>query len=197
MAIIKSAWEIALEKTKDLKVDTKKVQQDETIQKGRRLAAGYLNDDTDDLKTVTDALKKAKGEEKELLTKGLVIACLDNIQLPQSKEYKEAFARLTDLVDALKNPAFSDLLKQLGQFYEQYLAQQDQLTERAKTQYQPALEQKQAQLRAQYGDDVTLRPEQDPEFLKMLSKLLKQLDAQYGGAITNAKEQIRGEFGIV
>jgi hypothetical protein len=196
MAMIKSAWEIALEKTKDIEVDTKKYAQAEAVQQGRKLAASFLNDDDVDEKTIKDTLKKAQPDQKKLLVQGLVVASLDNISLPQSKDYKGQFSRLTKLVTIIGNKDYEGLVGQLGQFFDQYLTQQDQLTERAKQQYQPKLEQKQEQLRQQYGDDVTLKPEQDPDFLKMLSQLLKQLDAQYGQAVTNAKTQVRQLFNI-
>ena len=44
MARIKSAWELALEKTKDIQVDTEKIAHDEKVQAGRKLAANFLSD---------------------------------------------------------------------------------------------------------------------------------------------------------
>lgn len=196
MAIIKSAWEIALEKTKDLKVDEKKYKRDAVIQRGRKLAASFLQDDKMEENEVRKRIGETKGEEKTLLLQGLVTACLDNISLPENKQYKLEFNRLRSLVDAIGNKFFSTLVGRLEQFFDQYLSQIDQLTQRAKMQYQPQLEQKQEQLRQQYGPDITLRPEQDPEFLKMLSQLLKQVDDQYGQTITSAKEQVRQTFGL-
>ena len=44
MAIIKSAWELALEKTEGLEIDTEKIKADMSIKEGRQIAAAFLND---------------------------------------------------------------------------------------------------------------------------------------------------------
>jgi len=65
-----------------------------------------------------------------------------------------------------------------------------------KQQFAPALQQKEAQLRKQYGPNFTLRPEQDPEFMKLLDKQLSQLDEQYTNILTQAKLQIKELLGV-
>jgi hypothetical protein len=65
-----------------------------------------------------------------------------------------------------------------------------------KQQFQPMLEQKQTQMRKQYGQDFVLRPEQDPEFIKLLQQNLKQLSTQYQQALDDAKGQLRELFGL-
>ena len=44
MARIKSAWEIALEKTESLNVDIDKINKNNAIKLGRRICGLYLND---------------------------------------------------------------------------------------------------------------------------------------------------------
>jgi hypothetical protein len=65
-----------------------------------------------------------------------------------------------------------------------------------KQQFAPQLEQKEAKLRQQYGPNFTLRPEQDPEFMKLLDKNLSQLDAQYNNILKQAKDQMKEMLGI-
>ncbi len=60
----------------------------------------------------------------------------------------------------------------------------------------PHLQQKEAQLRAQYGPNFVLRPEQDPEFMKVLDKQLKTLEEQYTNVLDNAKERMKEILGI-
>ena len=43
MARIKSAWEIALEKTQDIEIDETKYRTDKLTKEGMALAGGYLN----------------------------------------------------------------------------------------------------------------------------------------------------------
>lgn len=196
MSVIKSAWEIALEKTQDIHVNSEKIARNEKIQEGRKLAAAFLNDEEKTVEDVQKQVKTYKGQDKELIMKGLVTALLDNISLPQTEGYKHGFQKVQELTMIIGDKKLSALVGQLGQFFDQYLAQIKQMTEKAKQQYQPRLEQKQEQLRAQYGDDIVLQPEQDPDFLKMLNQALKQLDAQYGQAITQAKEEIRNSYDL-
>jgi len=196
MSVIKSAWEIALEKTQDIHVNSEKIARNEKIQEGRKLAAAFLNDEEKTVEEVQKQVKTYKGQDKELIMKGLVTALLDNISLPQTEGYKHGFQKVQELTMIIGDKKLSALVGQLGQFFDQYLAQIKQMTEKAKQQYQPRLEQKQEQLRAQYGDDIVLQPEQDPDFLKMLNQALKQLDAQYGQAITQAKEEIRNSYDL-
>ena len=190
------AWEIALEKTQDIHVNSEKIARNEKIQEGRKLAAAFLNDEEKTVEEVQKQVKTYKGQDKELIMKGLVTALLDNISLPQTEGYKHGFQKVQELTMIIGDKKLSALVGQLGQFFDQYLAQIKQMTEKAKQQYQPRLEQKQEQLRAQYGDDIVLQPEQDPDFLKMLNQALKQLDAQYGQVITQAKEEIRNSYDL-
>lgn len=185
-----------MEKTQDLEVDSAKIERDEKIQDGRKAAAAYLNDENRDLGAVTEKIEGAKTPgEKKLLEQGVLAVCLDNISLPLDKNYKDQFAKIQKLASVLGKPQLDGALIQIGQFFDQYLQQQDALTERVKAQYQPQLEAKQERLRQQYGEDITLKPEQDPDFLKLLSGTLKQLDSQFGAALTQFKDQMRAALG--
>lgn len=190
MAVIKSAWELALEKTKDIQVDTEKIERDEKVQNGRKLAASFLQDEGQTPDSIQAALDKLGPEDRNLYREGILNVILDNISLPQGKGYRTGYERLTKLAGLLGNPALSGAMAQIGQFMDQYLDQQDQITDQAKAQWEPQLRQKEAQIRQQYGQEVHLQPEQDPEFLKALSGTLKQLDAQYGQALTRFKGQL-------
>jgi hypothetical protein len=196
MSVIKSAWEIALEKTQDIKVDPEKIATAEKIQEGRKIAAAFLQDEEQTVDSVKKTIAAYKGHDKDLILKGVVATIVDNISLPLNDGYKPRFKRVAELTSLTGNRNLIGLVGQLEQFFDQYLSQIQQMTEQAKRQYQPRLEQKQAALRAQYGDDVVLKPEQDPDFIKMLDKALKQLDAQYGQAVTNAKEQLKASVGL-
>ena len=81
-------------------------------------------------------------------------------------------------------------------FFTQYVETQEDLIQRLKEQFAPHLQQKEAQLRAQYGPNFVLRPEQDPEFMKVLDKQLKTLEEQYTNVLDNAKERMKEILGI-
>ncbi|MFA6845517.1 MAG: DUF6657 family protein, partial [Sphaerochaetaceae bacterium] len=172
MSLIKSAWEIALEKTEHIQVDEQKIAKNAKRQEGRKLAADFLHNFDVTFEQTKKKLGMFKGEEKKQVIEGIVMAFLDNVSLPRNDQYKQEFAKVIQLSTLIGSKEVEQLTQQLLQFFEQYLAQQKQLTERLKQQYQPKLEQKQAQLAQQYGDDFVLKAEQDPEFIKMLDENL-------------------------
>ncbi|MDD3455911.1 DUF6657 family protein [Sphaerochaeta sp.] len=198
MAIIKSAWELALEKTEKLQVDPVKIKRDLKVKEGRQLAGTFLSD----IDATKEGTKKqydaVPAEEKEAFREGMALTMLSNLALPRNTAFKENFAKVLDLGMILGegNEQLEQLLGQLEGFFSQYLENQEDLVERMKQQFAPALQQKEAQLRKQYGPNFTLRPEQDPEFMKLLDKQLSQLDDQYTNILTQAKAQIKDLLGI-
>src|SRR5690554_3899805 len=193
MAIIKSAWELALEKTEDLHIDPEKIKRDLLIKEGRQISAAFLND-IDVTKDATEKKYPSYAEEKRPLVKeGMVLTLLSNLTLPRNTLFKETVSKVLELglLIADGNEQISQLLEQLEGFFTQYLENQDDLVERLKNQFEPHLKQKEAQLRAQYGPNFTLRPEQDAEFMKLLDQQLSQLDQQYMTILDQAKEQIK------
>ena len=193
MAIIKSAWELALEKTASLEVDPVKIKQEQKIKEGRQLAATFLMDidvKKEDIQKKFDAYPK---NEKQSVKEGMALTLLNNLALPRTPLFKESFPTLLALgsIVAEGDEQITSLLSQVEGFFSQYLQNQEDLITRMKEQFAPHLEQKQAQLRQQYGPNFVLHPEQDPEFMKLLDKNLLQLDEQYNGILDQAKDQIK------
>ncbi|NLK06517.1 MAG: hypothetical protein GX315_09130 [Spirochaetales bacterium] len=198
MAIIKSAWELALEKTEALQVDPVKIKRDLKVKEGRQLAATFLNDIDATKEGTEKQFAQFEGEDKQLVKEGMTLTLLSNLSLPRSAAFKDAFAKVVQLglIVAEGNEQAGELISQLEGFFSQYLENQDDLVERMKQQFAPHLEQKQAQLRKQYGPNFILRPEQDPEFMKLLDKQLAQLDEQYTNILSQAKEQLKEMLGV-
>jgi hypothetical protein len=198
MAIIKSAWELALEKTENLQADPKKIKKEQLIKRGRQLAATFLMD----IDATKEGTKKQYasyvGQEKDAVKEGMAITFLSNLSLPRNATYKESFSKVLELGGILGdgNEELKELLGQLEGFFSQYLENQEDLIERMKQQFAPHLQQKQAQLQQQYGPNFTLRPEQDPEFMKLLDKQLGQLDEQYTNILNQVKDQIKQILGV-
>lgn len=193
MAIIKSAWELALEKTASLEADPVKIQRDLKIKEGRQLAANFLMDmdvTQEDTQKKYDAYPE---KDKQTIREGMALTLLSNLALPRTPLFKESFPQLIALgtIIAEGDEQVTGMLSQVEEFFTQYLTNQEDLIERMKKQFGPHLEQKQAQMRQQYGPNFTLRPEQDPEFMKLLDKNLAQLDEQYNGILEQAKDQMK------
>lgn len=193
MAIIKSAWELALEKTQSLEADPDKIKRDLKVKEGRQIAATFLNDIDSTREGTEKRYSSYTGSDKEAVKEGMALTLLANLSLPRNLGFKDAFSKVLELGAILGqgNEELAQLLGQLEGFFNQYLESQEDLVERMKQQFAPHLQQKEAQLRQQYGPNFTLRPEQDPEFMKLLDKQLSQLDEQYSNILNQAKDQIK------
>jgi hypothetical protein len=128
----------------------------------------------------------------------MALTLLSNLTLPKTPNYAEIIPKLIDLGAMISgdNEELSELLSQIQGFFTQYVETQEDLVERLKEQFAPHLQQKEAQLRAQYGPNFVLRPEQDPEFMKLLDRQLKSLEEQYTEVLDKAKDRMKEILGI-
>ena len=193
MAIIKSAWELALEKTASLEADPDKIKRDLKVREGRQIAATFLNDIDSTKEGTEKRFKSFEGKDKEAVKEGMALTLLSNLSLPRNVAFKDSFSKVLELGSIVGegHEELGQLLGQLEGFFSQYLESQEDLVERLKQQFAPHLQQKEAQLRQQYGPNFTLRPEQDPEFMKILDKQLGQIEEQYTNILNQAKDQIK------
>jgi hypothetical protein len=193
MAPIKSAWEIALENTKDIEGSKETLAVNAARDEGRRLAAKALDDPSFSLK---EALQAVERERIALVREGLIQSLLANLVLPldelalrTNKQVGTAVA--TAVADARKVTA---IFGQLENFFREYLEERKRMLEALERQYAPKLKKKEEEMSRQLGQRVKINPAQDPEFQAMLRTYLSQLDAKYDEVLANAKEEIRQLF---
>lgn len=192
MAFIKSALEIAMERTKDVKSDPDTIKSDNLVKEGQKLASDYLYN-TDINKTdLEKKIKSFSDDNKKFFIEGLKKAFLSNIRLPKTDNFEDLLDKITEGLSLFtadkKNTAI--MVEQIKQFFSQYLENRSQLIEALKQQYAPRLMQKQQELAKQYGQEVTLSPDQDPEFMELLKSNLLKLETQYGDSLSKAKEEL-------
>lgn len=192
MAFIKSALEIAMERTKDVKIDPEAIKMENLSKEGRKFASEYLftiNFNKDEL---VSKINSFSGESKKVFIEGLVKTFLSNIILPKNDTYEEQLQNIeSGLCKISKNKKdISVMIEQIKQFFIQYLENRKQLIEAVKQQYAPKLMQKQQEMAAQYGHEVTLSPEQDPEFMEILKANLLKMETQYNESLIGAKEAL-------
>jgi len=190
MGKIKSALELAMEKTADLTIDREKLKQNELKKAGQILASSILNKSEKDGEA---KLKSYSSEDLIFIKQGFGDAVIANIRLPlyinsdnNLTLLEETFAMIAD-----KEEIYSLLFSQLGQLFEKFKEDIQNLSDGLKQQYMPVLMQKQQQLMQKTGQNVQLEPEQDPEFMEILSKNRKALEEQYNTVITQAKDELK------
>ena len=191
MGKIKSALELALEKTADLKVDKEAVKKNNLIREGKISASSFL--EKPDESDLPERLKHYKGDEKDWFRTGALETFLANMTLPQVEadlEKLETLSRAVVIVTGDKKNT-SELFNQLKQLFQQFLSNMDQLEEGLKQQYQPQLRQKEMQLKQQTGQEVHLTADSDPDFLKLLSEQFGRMEQQYNEVLKQAKDELR------
>ncbi len=192
MAFIKSALEIALERTKDVKSDPNTIKSDNLVKEGQKLASDYLNNTDGDLTDLEKKIKNLSDDNKKFFIEGLKKTFLSNLRLPKTNNYEDLLNKIMEgfsLFTANKKDA-TIMVEQIKQFFSQYLENRSQLIEAIKQQYAPRLMQKQKEMAERYGQEVTLTPDQDPEFIEPLKSNLLKLETQYGESLSKVKEEL-------
>ena len=191
MSKIRSAWEIALEKTENIEVDRDRLRREENIRKARSLAGSFLNGD--EQMTASDLEKQyAEIEDQSAAREGIKLSLMQNITLSTEEDVTNRYEKLLALASLISkgNAGVMDLMSQIISFLRQYPQHRKQLVGQLKQHFAPMLEQKAAQLKEKYGQDVPLSAENDPEFLKIAQQNLDQLAKQYEDTLKDAKEKL-------
>jgi hypothetical protein len=192
MGRIKSALEIALERTESVKSDKDSIGQFGARQNGKKLANQYLGGE---LKSLEDAIKKAAAEERASIRQGIFDVLVAQLALPVTGDDQtriEAAGR--GLQAVIGGSRFAGLIKQFGELLGQYLTEAAQYEEAIKQQYAPKLKQKEEELSRRMGQQVRLDPFQDPEFVAFYNQNMNQLKANYQAAVDQVREEAAAAF---
>ncbi|MDA3852254.1 MAG: hypothetical protein PF447_13440 [Spirochaetaceae bacterium] len=194
MSKIKSALELALEKTADLKVDPVKVKKQQCQKDTKRLMSQIMSAEKEakDWETFWKSMDKqdqqwAKEAALELLS--------SNVTLPR---FNDDLKRLTSIKDALdilfpkRKKDLEELFKQVSGVYQQYLDGREQMNKNLMDQVEQQLQRKEAMMEQQTGRRVKLSPQDDPELMKLVNQQLQSFDDQYKEMTNQIKEQING-----
>lgn len=187
MGRIKSALEIALERTESVKSDKAGIDLYEAKQRGKKLANEFLADPKINLEEV---FKKTQKDQLPSLKQGIFDVLISQLTLPAAPEdAKRLEAAGKGLQLVINNSRFTALYKQLVQAMSQYLDQAAQYEEAIKRQYAPKLRQKEEELSRRLGREVRLDPFQDPEFIAFFNQNMNALKENYGGVLEQVKEE--------
>jgi len=193
MAKIRSALEIALEKTESVKEDPEKIRQQRLEERGKRLFSSYFFEGQKDTDDIAEKISSESDEDRPLVLRGYISTLLSNINLPKNELYVEELGWVKKAAEivAVNTDELQEQFVQLDRFFQQYLQQKEQLKEALESRYAPKLQEKQQKLAQQFGQTVELTPEQDPEFMELLGRNVQQMDQQYQGVLEEIKDKIR------
>ena len=194
MGRIKSALEIALERTESVKTDKASIGQFEAKQEGKRLANAFLADPS---KNLENELKKQPKDQQDSMKQGIFEVLTSQIRLPTSAEDMpriEAVGKGLGLL--IKDGQFGAMFKQLVQVLSGYLDESAQFDKALRQQYAPKLRQKEEELSRRMGREVRLDPLQDPEFIAFYNQNLNALKANYQTAVDQVREEAQRLWGL-
>ena len=187
MGKIKSALEIALERTESVKSDKDSIGHFASKQKGKKLANEFLEGT---VKSLEEEIKKTSAEDQASLKQGLFDVLISQITLPLVKDdIKRIGTAAQGLHAIIGGKRFGEIAKQLVQIVNQYLDEADQYEEAIKRQYAPKLRQKEEELSRRFGRNVKIDPFQDPEFVAFFNQNINALKANYQAAVDQVREE--------
>ena len=186
MAKIKSALEIALERTESVKSNKGSIGSFEAKQKGKKLANGYLEGTL----SLKEELEKAGQEEQPNLRQGMFDMLISQISLPVTKEdVKRIAAAGLGLNDIIGGTDFEEPSKQLGEILDQYVEEAARYEEAIKQQFAPKLKKKEEELSRRMGREVKLDLDKDSEYIAFHNQHVTALKETYQNAIDQVREE--------
>jgi len=196
MGVIKTALEIAFEKTENVKSDRSSIDLFEAKQQGKKIANAFLaGEDEMTIQKMTDEIKNAPSSQRESLKQGIFSVLVSQIALPAGKEDEKRLEAVGKGLEAIiKNSGFSAMYKQLTQLFSQYLQEMAHYDQAIRQQYAPKLRQKEEELSRRLGREVRIDPLQDPEFIAFYNQHMTALKGNYEAVIEQAKEEARRFF---
>ncbi|MGQ9500425.1 MAG: hypothetical protein ACUVQ6_08870 [Dissulfurimicrobium sp.] len=181
MTEIKSTLEIAMEKANRLgAADKNEAALEDLFNKGRRLAARYMNGEEKDLQA---GLKNIKKDELAHVINGTIEVLLRNIALPKEKDQWQSINRAFSGIMALKGSPVKEIIAQIKELFKTYELTRTRYYDQLKMQMQGKLGGLQQSIAKQYGTTVAASiiealPEFQNEWLKLSSELNEQFDHQ-------------------
>jgi hypothetical protein len=176
MAQIKSALELAMERTASVLGDKAAIGSFEAKQRGKKMANDFLADPN---KSFEAELKKA-GKEAADLRKGIFDVLKAQISLPYGKA---DMAKLEvvgkGIAVILSSQPFNMIYKQFLDACNQYIQEAAQYDKAIRQQFAGKIRQKEEALAAQFGQPVRIDPFQDPEFVAAYNQMAAQLRQSY------------------
>ncbi|MEN6598815.1 MAG: DUF6657 family protein [Rectinema sp.] len=210
MAVIKSALELALERTKDLQLDENAQKIADAKIEGRKAASRYLEDPASvDFKAILNTLDPVQRQaflssafevlsnfiqlptnsvvdtdKMEAVGKAMVLLCGLSARFSSEKEVKLAQQQARSL--------FQQILK----FLSQYQEERKRVEQAIRNQWAPKLKERERQLAAALGQNVRMDPMSDPEFAEFYRKNIEAMRNNYGKALEDAKSQLADICGL-
>ncbi len=189
MSHIKSALELALERTENIKGSKESIEARKYREEGMKLASQLFENPTFDL---GKKIKEYDKRERHWVKEGLRKILFSNLTLPASEEDIPKLATLRKGFETItgERKKVTYLFQNVEEYFKQYLSNKQQLIENLRNQFSEQIRRKNEALSKQLGREVNLDPSSDPEFAKILQQNMGKLKEHYNQVVTQAKEEL-------
>lgn len=195
MGEIKSALEIALEKTAHIEGDLSSIQNREHRNDGKRLANHFL--ETGDTEALSNAFEQTPADRRDSVREGAVSILLAAVKLPVEESDTEKTLRTgSGLETLIPGQGIAAMFGQVEQIFKQYLAERDQTRKALEQQFMPKLRAKQQEMARRYGQAVPMELSQDPEYTSAFSRAKRALDDKYEMVVEEVRSRVQEITGI-
>ena len=191
MALIKSAVEIALERTEAVKVDKEALEADRARKEGKMLASKFLGEpgvlpQGRRWQARTPAITRWLREGRHRGAARRTWCCRRTRSRPRGcKRIAEGFASI-----GKNDKRLQQIFSQLEGFFKEYVEERERLREMVNKQYEPVRKQKEAELAQRMGQQVRIDPQADPDYVNALRRALGTIEDRYGGVLTKVKGEV-------
>ncbi len=175
---IKSAYELAMERARDIKIDKDELKRKEFETVGKEAASQFLFKPKYNFEEWLEGLDK---DNREYNIKGVAWVFKKNIKLPNSTadidnliKIKNGYQLISDEKDTIEE-LFSNLIN----VYQQFIENSKTLLEQCKTEFAPRLQKKAMLIAQQTGQMIPIEPETDRDFIEFHKDQQGQLDEHY------------------
>jgi len=192
MGKIKSALELALERTESVSGGKDSIVLFQAKQKGKKLANEFLSGAISSFET---ALRDESDHARQNLKQGIFDVLISRLTLPATKDDFPSVERAgSALCLIIGNKVFTNLIQQFNQLMTQFLDEADEYQKAITAQYEPKLRQKEDEIARRYGQRIKLEPMQDPEFVAFFNQHMNELKGNYQGIIDQVRDQAKQYF---
>jgi plasmid replication initiation protein len=195
MSKIKSALELAMEKTEGIQVDQAELSRKRLEKAGREIYVSLQNAEAPkrpDL--LKQRLEGYEDHEKKALRQSILEGTLSQISLARAT-YPEALDPGTqDILGLLFAMDISPITSQLGEMFTAYKGEIENLQSQLRSQMASRMGPKLKALAEQTGQSPESLVEQDPEYQRAFSHHLGQLKDHYQNSLSQLKDYLRSQL---
>ena len=195
MGEIRSAIDIAMEKTEGIKGDRQAIENEKVKNSGKKAAAVFL--DGGSVEDFAAETAKAGSSDRNKFIEGALPIFCAAVKLPDDEKDVSAPRRWAEgLKVLLPNSSLDALFRQTETIFNQYLEDEDALSKALERQFMPRLKAQAEELSKIYGRPVSVSLSQNAEYNAAHTRRLKALQDQYSAVINEIRGRIREAAGF-